>query len=991
MSTITTAQYNDDGTTARSAGEVLTVNGGTITFRTDTRTSAGVNNTIGGNSVISATLGGGIVFDGRNVRWLAITGGSGTCSVGTAITQGGVSGTFLGYWANLTSRGSTTIGATGFIKLREVTGGAFAAGALSGITATAAGADVTGWLEIAADQVANFSVPRLGNFTVRGDWFYLDNTTGSAGQIIQTPTNGGGSATEAPGIWIETGEGTGVFDFFPSLETTTEFTTTSLGTDARAKFVHNMLGGQLRIGSDGTNNIGYVPPAGCKTRIPNVIGRQTSSANRALNLAPHTTIASRPDFTTTSAGYIDIEYFYNDWYLLFAQPYYVKMQHVGTFDTVNISECATALDLSDGFTGMTLDGDINSLLLTSCFAGGTITDWGGPRGNAAGASDHDIALNYCIGQTLTRVRGGILAYARSSGYPISINQCTDITLNNCRCTNGPLSINTAFNVAVNDHDHVDRYVGATTAASGYAVQIANSCDGVLVDGITFGMQGAIANCHPYTGIVTSAASSNIKVRNIGTRSAPINAGSANQCAVAFIDGGNNVNLKFQRCYLSTTRTGIATTANSSKNVLLEHVYGDYADAWNNAYLNGTVRACAATQGVTGQASVYGTHWTDSFTSDTVGRIVALMNESTAETAAYNTLTAGAGSGFTSAGGLSLATVGDEYITGMHYSALGHLALSATAPVVTGTNVTYSSGSRWGNHDLYYQVDTGSGYGGTWLNFTNDLSQTIEAAGTKFKLRIVCAVANTTNLISFIRMNSTTSTAAMDANMYPLDTNTISFTGLPTGCDLVVLEAGTTNVLHSKDGGVIAEYIANGSFNAAVNLGADCSAYGGSFTAENGYGRFVSDGSGWPGINYSLTGLSIGQTYSVFFSARSVSAGNMFASVTNPAPVAALEFSFSNSAFQDFTGSFVASATTHEFIIIIDAGTTDSGDTFDVDNISVLSTVSESPNSYTYEGESLIDVGFIKPGYVPYYIRGLALTTTDSSIPVTLIADRNYIA
>jgi hypothetical protein len=37
----------------------------------------------------------------------------------------------------------------------------------------------------------------------------------------------------------------------------------------------------------------------------------------------------------------------------------------------------------------------------------------------------------------------------------------------------------------------------------------------------------------------------------------------------------------------------------------------------------------------------------------------------------------------------------------------------------------------------------------------------------------------------------------------------------------------------------------------------------------------------------------------------------------------------------------------------------------------------------------VDVGFIKPGYVPYYFRNLALGSVDSSIPVTLTADRNY--
>jgi hypothetical protein len=46
-------------------------------------------------------------------------------------------------------------------------------------------------------------------------------------------------------------------------------------------------------------------------------------------------------------------------------------------------------------------------------------------------------------------------------------------------------------------------------------------------------------------------------------------------------------------------------------------------------------------------------------------------------------------------------------------------------------------------------------------------------------------------------------------------------------------------------------------------------------------------------------------------------------------------------------------------------------------------------AWGYSGTPTVDVGFIKPGFVPYYIRGLALGSTDSSIPVSLTADRNY--
>jgi hypothetical protein len=46
-------------------------------------------------------------------------------------------------------------------------------------------------------------------------------------------------------------------------------------------------------------------------------------------------------------------------------------------------------------------------------------------------------------------------------------------------------------------------------------------------------------------------------------------------------------------------------------------------------------------------------------------------------------------------------------------------------------------------------------------------------------------------------------------------------------------------------------------------------------------------------------------------------------------------------------------------------------------------------AWGYSGTPTVDVGFIKPGFVPYYIRNLALSSSDSSIPVSMTADRNY--
>ena len=165
MATITTDTYADDA--ARTAGEAMTINSGAKwTIRTDTRTHANApaSNT---GSLGSVTVNEGeVIWDSRNIRWMPYNSGTGNVpAVGTTISRNGVFGYLLGVWASLTSA-KTAVGAampaTGFLKFREVTGGAFAAGALTGISASAVSPDVQGWMSIAHDAASNLTFPRLG-------------------------------------------------------------------------------------------------------------------------------------------------------------------------------------------------------------------------------------------------------------------------------------------------------------------------------------------------------------------------------------------------------------------------------------------------------------------------------------------------------------------------------------------------------------------------------------------------------------------------------------------------------------------------------------------------------------------------------------------------------------------------------------------------------------------------------------------------------------
>jgi hypothetical protein len=142
MATITTNTFLDNET--RTAGEAWTMNGGVLTIRTDTRwdanAPAGMTGVLGATTV-SATLGGGVLIDSRNVRWMPFDSGTGNVpAIGTNITQTGVTSSYLlGVYADYTSAPSSVGSAmptTGYLKFREVDG-AFEVGALTGIGASA--------------------------------------------------------------------------------------------------------------------------------------------------------------------------------------------------------------------------------------------------------------------------------------------------------------------------------------------------------------------------------------------------------------------------------------------------------------------------------------------------------------------------------------------------------------------------------------------------------------------------------------------------------------------------------------------------------------------------------------------------------------------------------------------------------------------------------------------------------------------------------------
>jgi hypothetical protein len=249
-----------------------------------------------------------------------------------------------------------------------------------------------------------------------------------------------------------------------------------------------------------------------------------------------------------------------------------------------------------------------------------------------------------------------------------------------------------------------------------------------------------------------------------------------------------------------------TGDNSSTRITEENVFGDYADAVDvMAVLNHTRKGMGGTGALTAQVSVYGTHWMNCFTSTTAGRIVVLMNEPTSLTTSQVTLSNGAA--FTSAGGLYMPVIGHTVTFEMPDYMIGHTAFANTALVMaggTGTNYNYNfsidknDGAGWSTMTVANYTPTTLG---TALNALTGISASL---GFKLRLKITTITTNATAITSVYM--TTVSTAVAQDNQYPLDTYNLTLSGIVSGSDVVILQAGTETVLNQIDQNVGSTWI-----------------------------------------------------------------------------------------------------------------------------------------------------------------------------------------
>jgi hypothetical protein len=866
MATITADEYLDDN--VRTIGETFTLQGGSLTVRTDTRFHAGAPSGANwGRGSIGSVSGNryypnsNFIVDATKVRWMPYNGGSGVSpAIGTLITQGSVSGYYLGAWANLTSApvaAGVNIPAVGFIKFREVTGGAFAAGALAGISATATGPDVTGWIELVAPILSTHTYYRDQKFDSNGDWFYLDDTDGTLGQIVQTPTNGGGAGTSCPGLWVETNPGTNEYEFWNGTlvgwqisdtgqsknytdirqtivkcadngqmvfgEDTTisgtyvatelngtytwagDVLTVAVVTNGvylddmvRLRFTSGDLNGQVltlpvdRIGSTTTHyynypgsgiggnvsithkarltfatahtlypgryvelnytsgpgtsgdyfiytiaatpflyfdvgywdapgngnvtvklRIGRVPPAGCKTRIPNIILRQCTAGTEATNNVPHATTTSRPDFATGNGGSMYLRYTYGDWYIFAVSgTNYFVAEHSATFTNFYLNLVIRKFYFDDVGVGTHVALNSRVIYITYCMGGGEIknsnivktTTNASNIGALEIAGTNNVLVENCkIGST-----------NKSGGNVNAIYNWYDSACNifrNNKLLNGALyNIYNSDDTIIENNDFCHGYIGEKESYVNWSAVNLGYSKRILVDGITYGYNNTILNNAMNYVIYGCPGIKYLTVRNVGSLTDPII--SPRRFKIAYLLYGylnyEADDVLMQRCYMSEnagTTTPTIYPYYSWDRFVAENVGVVTPTAVTNHIANNARYKGLRALGSTGvNVATCDSYFADFFTGDTTGEIVFMG--SNRQFSDLITLTGS--SRFDGSAQFVLPVIGDTVTIEMDYFALGHIGFQQ--PIQASFLPTVITGSNYNNLDFHYQIDTGSGWG-----------------------------------------------------------------------------------------------------------------------------------------------------------------------------------------------------------------------------------------------------------------------------------------
>ena len=552
--------------------------------------------------------------------------------------------------------------------------------------------------------------------------------------------------------------------------------------------------GKITFGGP-TTGWGLLPPSGCKIRVPNVFVSASTLGAFDVNELPQTfgSTTARMRFNINGAV-VDLSYLSSSTMnASFAGAYSFTAQYVYVTD-----QLATSL----GLTPYSID---NCGAVTTYDVSGPLSISNSPSGGTASNSSfvRNLGIIFPVNNsTIQSVSGGTFT---NNEFPCSMNGAVlGVAISYCQNTtisgftaNG-MVLTSCDTTKVSNLQLYERQAGIPATSTTSATITVTASTNTVIDGISFayGVQNPGAGAF----IIFTNASANLRVRNVGSVSAPYDFKNvmSQQYAIGSVfctrSRWNNFYVKNPRNPLSglwnltatsdLVMSDLGTPPGKSQNVW---AFIGWTEARRRLWYGSAQTFGAAIGQLAYQPFYPGNHFYDYIvdTASTQNLLTIVFSEKSTtypSTLAY-TIDAGTPK-FDGNGRLLMETLNDQITYTWTHKVKGVLSFANIAPIFAGGNT--------GNHTFTYDLDKGSGFSGTFkaLTAANLSAETgISASGVTPRVRIVCNTSSTTNVLTGVGFYATTSAAASTANQYEYNLLNETFTGLQTGTTINIFKVG----------------------------------------------------------------------------------------------------------------------------------------------------------------------------------------------------------
>jgi hypothetical protein len=476
--------------------------------------------------------------------------------------------------------------------------------------------------------------------------------------------------------------------------------------EARGKFFYSdPFAGTMTLAGRGTNNAGFKPPSGCKIRIPNIIMGVSTAGDYS---AQYILTRDRP---TLGIG----NCVFNASHLCFGWNFQFGMTTFLLTDSTLFQSVTGLQSFNAEFRNVAFGNpwwSTGNALIVSNSSNIFVEDCRIVRrfvGSGVVAVSNASNVNF-IRTRFERITALTGRSTRTSGASNIVNiAATGGEFTDCTVINGGSTFN-VLNFSIKNFTYCDVMTGTTPALASSAMSVQGR--DIVIDG--FSLLPGLTNVHPRDEVVTLAGFfTNLTMKNIGTSTAPINGGTANELGrILTVTGGKSIEAR--RIYFTNLRTTAIATNFLALDVKLYDVWGiGIAGAQSSQQLtmqDTFARGCRWTNSrITGSNAITGTHWDDAYTSNTTGVITILCYEPTVQSATQCTATFGLGSGFIGTGSAVISKLTDEIVWTTPWEIYGHNALAGGCAVL---------GADCQNLIFEYKIDTGAGFGGSWAFLAN---------------------------------------------------------------------------------------------------------------------------------------------------------------------------------------------------------------------------------------------------------------------------------